>query len=178
MMKLSESKKISIGAMVIALNVVILYAASVLPTGRLACYFISSLFIYALICERAFLTAFVSFAATVGIGFMLLPNKTALIPYALLLGHYGLFKRFIDLRIEDGAIRLVIKLLYCNLFTGIGVGGALAIFGSQWMEYLPQIPVWLLVIIAQAAFILLDYLYALCQRFYEARIRKFIAPRR
>ena len=95
--RLSPSKKITLGAMVSALTLLCLYAVAVLPGGRAIFYFLSSVFVYALCCEGAYATALLSFAATAGLSFLLLPDKTVAVAYALLLGHYGIFKTGLDL---------------------------------------------------------------------------------
>ena len=55
MLKLSPAKQITLSAMCIALTVLSLYAAAVLPTMRIACYFLSSVFVYILCAEQAYL---------------------------------------------------------------------------------------------------------------------------
>ena len=114
MLKLSPAKQITLSAMCIALTVLSLYAAAVLPTMRIACYFLSSVFVYILCAEQAYLSAFLVYAASVALGLLLLPSKAALIPYALLLGHYGIFKTFLDEHIGDRLVGSVLKLLYCD----------------------------------------------------------------
>ena len=49
--KLSPSKRITLSAMTVALNVLALYGASNLPTGRIACFFMSAVFICVLTSE-------------------------------------------------------------------------------------------------------------------------------
>ena len=53
MRRLSGAKLISLGAMCTALGVLCLYAAAVLPTGRVALYFLASLFVYVPAAEGA-----------------------------------------------------------------------------------------------------------------------------
>ena len=87
MRKLDTNKQIALGGMIIALNLLALYAAATLPAPRIALYFLSSLPVYILACEGAYLSAVVTYVATSALSFFLLPNPFALIPYALLLGH-------------------------------------------------------------------------------------------
>ena len=74
MRRLSPAKKLTIGAMVCALTLLFLYAATVLPTMRIACYFLSAIFVYALSYEGAYASAILSFLATAALAFFLLPN--------------------------------------------------------------------------------------------------------
>ena len=117
MKKLGLSQKLTLGAMICALTLLCLYAVTILPVGRIALYFLSSVFIYALTCERAYLSALTSFMATSALAFLLLPEKTSFYAYVGLLGHYGIFKIVIDSHVSDRFLRFLIKLLYCNIFT-------------------------------------------------------------
>ena len=164
--------------MVCALTLLFLYAATVLPTMRIACYFLSAIFIYALSYEGAYASAILSFLATAALAFFLLPNKNALIPYVTLLGHYGILKRAVDMRIPTRMGRFLTELLYCNLLTALGVFICISVLGVNILSLLPAIPVWALVLIAEAAFLVFELLFTVIARLYEARIRNIILPRR
>lgn len=172
------SHKITLGAMASALTLVALYAASVLPSGRLVCFFLSSLFVYALCAEGAYMSAFVSFLTSAALAFFLIPDKNVLIPYAILLGHYGIFRTFIGTRVKDFLLRIVLLLIYCNAFTAIGLLIAIGILRLDVMALLPDLGLWLLIIIAEAGFILLNILYAIAVRYYDIRLRRLLIPRR
>ncbi len=177
--KLPLTKQITLGAMVAALTILCLYAAASLPTGRLAFYFLSSLFIYVLCCEGAFAMAGVCFLAVSLLSFFLLPDKLAFVVYTLLLGHYGIFRAFLEMRVRGRVIRTLIKLLYCDVFTLAGLYLATALFSYDLPGMMPNwLPVWGLVLLVQAVFILADLLYALCVRFYETQLRSALVPRR
>lgn len=178
MRKLSPVKKLTMGAMVCALSLLFLYTACVLPTMRLACYFLSAVFVYALAYEGAYVFSIIAFMATAALAFFLLPEKTPLIPYITLLGHYGIFKRAVDMHIPMRLGRFLAKLLYCNAFTAIGVFVMLEVLGLDLFAMLPAFPIWALILIAEAAFIVFEILFIVVARFYEARIRNLILPRR
>lgn len=176
--KLSAANKVTLGAMICALTLLCLYAGNTLPTGRLACIFLSSVFVYALACEGAYASALLSFAACSCLAFFVLPNKLLLVPYCFLLGHYGIFKSFIEKKLHDRSMQLIIKLLYCNALTAAGVAVATLILNYDIMTMLPKLPVWLIVMIAEVAFVAYDVVFSLVCRIYEARIRNSILPRR
>lgn len=178
MLKLSPAKQITLSAMCIALTMLSLYAAAVLPTMRIACYFLSSFFVYILCAEHAYLSAFLIFAASAGLGFLLLPSKIALVPYAFLLGHYGIFKTFLDERIEDRLVGSILKLLYCNFFFALAVLLAVFVMGYDLSTLELPIPLWWVVPLLQAAFLAYDFLYLTCQKIYLTRIRNAVIPRR
>lgn len=175
--KLSPVKQLTLGAMVTAICVLCLFAASMMPVGRVVCLFLSSVCICVLTCEGAFFAAFVSFAASALLSFLLLPDKSMAGLYVLLLGHYGILRAGLHRRMEKGPLRFLLKLFYCDAFLGLGAYLALRVFALTLT--LPQgLPVWALVVIAQAVFVLFDWLYGLAEAIYIARLRKAILPRR
>ncbi len=180
MRKLDATKALTLGAMCAALTVLCLYAACVLPTGRLALYFLSSLFIYALSGEEAYGWAVVMFFACCGLGLAIVPNRISLLPYVFLLGHYGIFKPWLDRRMPDRVVRAALKLLYCNAFFALAVCAAVYAAGFDLATLpLPEfLPLWAAVLLLQAAFLAFDLLYWFCQRFYDERVRYAIMPRR
>ena len=178
MLKLSPTKQITLSAMCIALTVLSIYAAAVLPTMRIASYFLSSIFVFVLCAEHAYLSAVLVFIASAGLGFLLLPSKTALIPYVFLFGHYGIFKTFLDARLSDRFVGTILKLLYCNAFFALAVLLAVFVMEFDLTTFELPIPLWVLVLLLQAAFLIYDLLYLICQKVYLSRIRNAIIPRR
>ena len=145
---------------------------------RIACYFLSSVFVYILCAEQAYLSAFLVYAASVALGLLLLPSKAALIPYALLLGHYGIFKTFLDEHIGDRLVGSVLKLLYCDLFFALAVLLAMFTLSFDLSLVALPIPLWTVVPLLQVAFFVYDLLYFTCQKIYLTRIRNAVIPRR
>jgi hypothetical protein len=180
MRKLDPAKAITLGAMCTALTVLSLYASSVLPTARLAFYFLSSVFIYMLAEQDAYTGALASFAASSFIGFLILPDKLYIAPYIALLGHYGIFRTWINKRVQDKLLSFFTRMLYCNVITAMSVCAALYLFRydlSALMEGFP-FPVWLLIPLLEAGFAFIDFLYWICQKIYIERIKSYLIPRR
>lgn len=181
MRRLSIAKTISLGAMATALTVLSLYAASVLPTGHIALYFISSLFVYVLASERAYIGALVSFAASAALSLIVLPSKGAgLWAYIALLGHYGIFRSFIDGALKDRLLKLLLRLIYCNIMTGGAICIAVFLLGLSPSFEINNVslPVWAMILILEAGFAVFDFLYWICQRIYDERLKYIISPRR
>ncbi len=178
MRKLSGAKLISIGAMCTALGVLCLYAAAVLPTGRVALYFLASLFVYVPAAESAYLGAVGVYLATGVLSLLILPSRAAAVPYIVLLGHFGIFKTWFDSVMPDKVVQSAVKVLYCDVFTVLGVFAAIKLFGFDMTTLSVALPTWAIVLIMQAAFFAYDKLYWMCQRFYDERIRPAISPRR
>ncbi len=179
MRKLAVSKQITLGAMVVSLTVLMLYAATVLPTGKLACYFIASLFVYALSYEGIYGIAILSYIASSLLAFLLIPDKLSLIPFFALLGHFGIFKAFAQVHLRDRFIRFVSYLLYCSVFTAVGAVAAFYLLGFNILENIPfGLPVYAAVLVLEAAFAAYAAVFLICQRFYETRIRNSLLPRK
>lgn len=178
MRKLSGAKLISISAMCTALSVLGLYAAAVMPTGRLALYFISSLFVYVPAAEGAYAGSLGVYAASSLLSLLILPGRAAAAPYIILLGHFGIFKSWFDTIMPDKIVQSAVKLLYCDAFLAIGVLAGIKLFGLDVAGMDIKLPIWAIVLIAQAAFLVYDKLYWICQRIYDERIRPYISPRR
>jgi len=178
MLKLSASKQITLGAMCVALTVLSLYAAAVLPTMRIACYFLSALFVYIICAEHAFLCAFLIYIASGTVCFFLIPDKTALLPYLFLLGHFGIFRTFLSMHLKDPVAGLLIRLLYCNFFFALALLLAVFVFCFDLTSMDLPVPLWSLVPILQAVFLAFDLLYAAAEKYYLTHIRNFVIPRR
>lgn len=177
-MRISLSKKISLGAMTVALTVLSLFAASVLPWSKIACLFLSSLFIYVLASEGLFVFSILAYIASGVLAYLFLPDKGPCFAYIALLGHYGIFRTFAEKRIKDKVLRMIFKLLYCNAFTLLCVFLVCFVFSIDISSVLPHWNIYIMLAALQAAFVLFDILYSLCCRFYDAVIRNSILPRR
>lgn len=178
MVRISISKKVSLGAMVIALSVLCLYAAVILPWSKITCLFLASLFIYVLACEGMYGLSVLCFAASAGAAFLVLPDKTPLYAYCALLGHYGIFRTFAQTHIKDKLIRFILKLAYCDIFVFVSVLIVYFVFDFDFSAVLSTWSWWLLIIVLQLALVGYDLLYSLCVRFYDNVLRNRLLPRR
>ena len=180
-MKLSSTQRLTLGAMVTALTILMLYATYAVPYVKIACLFLSSTFIYALLYEGLYGWGILVYLASAGIGFLIVPEKLYWALYAGLLGHYGIFKTFIDTHVTGGVLKAALKLMYCDLFALAGI----AVMRFVLMIELPDalyigsfaVPIWLCVVAAEIAFLVYDWAYTLCEHMYEARVRPAILPR-
>lgn len=171
MNKLSPTKKLTLGAMCIALTILALFAAANIKVMKIASYFLSGVFIFALTYERAYVMAILAFLASCGIGFLIIADKVMLIPYIALIGHYGIFKDFISEKIQDKFVAFVVRMLYCNLFFAIAAVLGIFVFSADVAEYLQGYKLWVVVGVFEAAFIGNDLLMSAVRMFYATRIR-------
>ena len=163
----SPAYRISLTAMFAALSLIVLYLATLLPVGRDILYFISSLFVAALLVERQPGMAILLFIVVSGLGLLIVPGLIYVLPYILLFGHYGIGKYFIE-KIPDKVIAYLLKLLYFNA----------AMAGIYFLAYsvfisgiLAELPLWALIVGAQVVFVIYDFLYSKVTLFYAEHIR-------
>lgn len=143
MQKLSLSRKLTIGAMVVALTVLFLFAGSAFVAFDIACFFLSSVFIYALACERAYAMAVIAYLASGLLAFFLLPNKLIALGYIIIWGHYGIIKYIVDMRIGNRVARTAVKIIYLDLFSVIAALLTMFFFGEVELTIFERFPVWL-----------------------------------
>lgn len=162
--------------MVAALNVLCLYAASALPVGRIPFLFLASVFICILTSEKAYLSALIAYAASGILAYWFVPDKLPALAYIMLLGHYGITRAALK-RMQSRLLPALIKLFYCDIFAAAGLYLLYVVF-AQSLPLPAAIPVWVLVLVAQVAFILYDVLYGACEAIYQSKFQRIIMPRR
>ena len=164
--------RISLTAMFASMSLLFLYLASVLPTMRIAMYFLSSVFVMGLVLEEEIGLALLMFASVSLLSLLLMPNLLRVVPYLLFFGHYGIGKYYIQIGIKDKAVGYILKLLYYN--------AALALMYFLAREVLLQdvlnsgMALWLLVLLAEIAFIIYDYLFTKVTAYYFNNIRRLL----
>jgi hypothetical protein len=164
--------RVSLTAMFASMSLVFLYLASVLPTMRIVAYFLSSVFVMGLVLEEEIGLSFLMFAVVSLLSMLLMPNILRVVPYVLFFGHYGIGKYYIQTRVKDKVVRYILKLLYYNV--------ALVLMYLLAREVIEQdlldigIAFWLVIIIAEAAFVLYDYLFTKVTAYYFNNIRRLL----
>lgn len=164
--------RVSLTAMFAAMSLLFLYLASVLPTMRIAMYFLSSVFIMGLVLEEEIGLAFLMFVAVSLLSLLLMPNILRVVPYVLFFGHYGIAKYYIQTHVKDKVVGYVLKLLYYNL--------ALVLMYLLAKEVIMQdvlgtgIAFWIIIILAEAAFIVYDYVFTKVTSYYFNNIRRIL----
>ena len=129
-----------------ALSVVFLYAASVIPTAKLALCFLTSLMPWIPLRERGgFVYALMSYAATGAICFFLIPNKLYFAAYILFFGCYGMIKLGIDSVIRDKLVAFAAKLILCNGLAALVIFGAGKLFSLDIIAQLPNYPLYIII---------------------------------
>ena len=167
-----SAHRISLTAMFASMSLVFLYLSAILPSGSVAAYFLSSVFVMGLVLEEEMGLAFLMFAAVSLLSLLIMPDLTRTVPYVLFFGHYGIGKYYIERRFRDKTIVYVLKLLYYNAGLALIYWLAYGVFQQDILS--AGIPLWAIIVIAEAAFVLYDYLFTKVTGYYFNNIRRLI----
>ena len=95
-MKNKNVYKITLGGICLALTLVFMFGASIVPGAEMTLYAVSSLFIAVMIIETGVKGGAALYAAAVLLGLLIVPNKIGILPYACVFGLYGIVKFYIE----------------------------------------------------------------------------------
>lgn len=125
-----------------------------------------------LVLEEEIGLSFLMFAVVSLLSLLLMPNILRVVPYVLFFGHYGIGKFYIETHVKDKVVGYILKLLYYNV--------ALVLMYLLAKEVIQQdildigVALWLVIIIAEAAFVLYDYLFTKVTAYYFNNIRRLL----
>ena len=164
--------RVSLTAMFASMSLLFLYLASVLPTGRIAMYFLSSVFIMGLVIEEEIGLAVLMYIGVSLMSLLLMPNIIRVLPYVLFFGHYGIGKYYIQTRIKDKVAAYIVKLLYYNVALGLVYLLAQQIIYEDVLS--TGVAFWLFVVLAEVAFVIFDFLYDKVSSYYFNNLRRLL----
>lgn len=164
--------RVSLTAMFASMSLLFLYMASVLPTGRIAMYFLSSVFVMGLVVEEEIGLAFLMYIGVSLMSLLLMPNILRVLPYVFFFGHYGIGRFYIQTRIKDKVAAYIVKLLYYN------VALALVYLLAQQIIFedisFATTTFWLFVVLAEVAFVIYDFLFDKVTAYYFNNLRRLL----
>lgn len=167
-MKKTKTSTIALGGICLALTVIFMFAGSIAPGIELTLFAVSSLFTAVMIMESGVKGGVIMYGAAVLLGFVLIPNKLALIPYAFFFGYYGILKYFVE-KLHGGSLQIITKAAFFAAVLCVGfIGFKELLLGSI---HLPDYPVWLLIIAGILMLLVYDYIFTLLINFYLKRVR-------
>lgn len=168
------SRKVAFGGIFTALSVIFLYLAAVMPTGRVALYFVSGLPVALAIIEFGVTTGIGVYASASLLALLLVGDVTAVLPFILFFGHYGILKFYIEKQ-RKAVLEILLKLLAFNILMGIGYFLFTVLLAVPLPEALPNLGFYIAGawIAAQFLFFLYDYIYSRLLGYYEDRIYLF-----
>ena len=108
-----KTRKMTLSALLAALTVVLLYIASIWPTGQLGLVAAASLFAAAAVIEAGLGSGISVFIVSAVLGMLIVPNRAAPLLYILFFGWYPVVKSLIE-RLRGNVRQWVLKLLVFN----------------------------------------------------------------
>ena len=163
-----KTRAVTLSAMLSALCVVLLFIASVFPTGQLGLVAAASLFVAAAVIEIGIGSGVSVFIISSILGMLIVPNKTAALLFVMFFGYYPVIKELSG-RVRGIAIQWMIKLIVFNAsltLTFFMIKELFIAFTSR------PLGMALLYAAGNAVFILFDYGYSKLILFYKERIHK------
>ncbi|MDI9482329.1 MAG: hypothetical protein QM315_03985 [Bacillota bacterium] len=165
------SKKIAVAGILTALSAAALFLENIFPTGKLGFYVFAGFLLSVVIMECGILFGWISFAASSLLAFLLVPEKTAVVPYFLFFGIYSLVKSHIE-KLNRIVVELVLKFVFFN--------AALFILWKIALLFIPQsffeiLPVFVIIVLLEILFFVYDWLFSLWIQFYQEKLQPKIS---
>ena len=162
-MKNLKAKDLALGGILTSLTVIVLFINILIPINTFAILTISSCFVpIAIIRSNVRVGIFVYIASSI-IGFFLVPLDI-MIPFILYFGIYGLVKFYIE-KLRNIPLEILLKLSFSNIMLILGY----ILFTKFIAPINLNIPIWILIILAQIAFLIFDYALTLIITFYISK---------
>ncbi|MBB6623961.1 hypothetical protein H7E67_11030 [Clostridium gasigenes] len=161
-----KAKDLTLGGILIALTLVILYSSSILPISTLTILTLASCLIPICIIRSSVKTGFLVYIGSTTLGFFIIPINI-IVYYGLFFGVYGIIKYYIE-RLRKLPLEIILKLIIFNIIFIISFTVATLFLGNVVIN----IPLWLLWLLAQPTFIVFDYALTLIIGYYLNRFHK------
>ena len=166
-MKRNKTFKIALGGICLALAVIFMFGATIVPGLDLTLFALSSVFTVIMIIETGVGGGLLVFAGASILGLILIPGKIAIVPYVFLFGYYGILKYYIE-KAKSGVVQISLKLIFFAALMCLGI----LFFRSVLAEgiNLPDYPSALLIAGGTVMLLLYDYILTFIINFYQRRL--------
>ncbi len=162
---------LSLTLMFSAFSLLLLYPVWLLPDLQIIFYYASSIFVIGIMMEERAGAAVISAAAVSLIGFLVLPDKTMILPYVFFFAHYGIGKYIIENRQKGGAA-VILKLIYFNAAMAL----LYFVAPARLFGLLPfDLPLAAFIVVMEAIFLAYDFLFSAFAHFYDDRVRRYLS---
>ena len=181
MKRLSPGLMLAGLGMSIAVAVLMLFAAGVTyiyPLSAL-CLFVAALMIWVPIREEhGLIFAVAEYVIVSGVSLLISRSSVFTYLYVLIFGHYGIVRFLLRRKLRDRLMTVLIRLLIFNLLAAIGLAVARYGLGYDIMTFLPDIPLYIIIPILEAGFLVFMALYKLFSYLFDTTLRSALLPRR
>lgn len=169
MRRIGSAGKVAYPAILGALSLVLVYLASIVPTGNWGLVALAGVLPAAAVVSVGLYAGGLCWLAVSILAFLLIPDKFCVLLYAALFGLYPMVKALIE-RLRNKPLEYLLKLAFFNAsFTLIYVVMKQAVLAS-----LPQAlsVVWLLYLAGNVVFLLYDYGFGKLISLYIVRVHR------
>lgn len=163
--------RVALTALLMALSLVLLLAASSLPSGRLGVVALAGLLPGAAVISGGLGAGMLCYAGTGLLAFFLLPAKECVLLYVLLFGHYPVLKHLIE-RLRKPVLEWCLKLMLFNGLLSVLYFGFRVLFLSALPAAWAQTA--LLYAGGNIAFVLYDLCFSQLAGWYLRRVDRLI----
>lgn len=167
----NSGKTVALGGILLALSVVCLYAASVVPGVELTMFLAGSFLISVMMIESKGKGGWLVYGAATFLGLIVVPNKIVLVPYVLFFGLYPILKSIIERKVF-GKMQLAVKIGY---FTTAAIGVIKVaqdiLFGGSVLGNAPFI---VILIVGEIFFVVFDWVLSVLISYYYRRFHGVI----
>lgn len=161
-----KSRYIAESGLLVALTIVILYSASIIPISTLSILTVASCLIPISIIRTSIKNTILVYVASSVLSFLLIPTNIALY-YTLFFGVYGIIKYLIE-KVKNIPLESLLKLVTFNVLLGI-----IYLITKSFLGILStSLPLWTLWLAAQIVFLIYDYALTLAISFFLNRFNK------
>ncbi len=165
---------LTLGAILTALGVVLIYLGSVMPTMRLSLLAVAGVLPCVIVLTGGVGHGFVTYGATALLAVLVVPDKTAVLVYALLFGHYPMFKSLAE-RTGKRPLEWLIKLGVFNAALTAMVILARTVMSELFTE---DWAVWLIYLAGNVIFLLYDFAFSGVITFFNMKFGKYLRRKR
>jgi len=165
-----KTKEITLTSLISALTIVILYVASVWPTGQIGLVAVAAVFTSAAVIEAGMRPGIFVYIVSSLLGLLLIPERSAVILYIIFFGYYPVAKSLIE-RIPQTIAQWILKLAVFNAAFTVVLFSLRALLLAGYSA-LPGAPV--LYLGGNVVFIAFDYGFSKLIWLYINRISKYV----
>jgi hypothetical protein len=167
-MKKNKTFKIALGGICLALTIIFMFAGSIVPGVELTLFALSSFFTAIMIIETGLSGGVIFYLAASILGFIIAPDKLAIVPYIGLFGYYGIVKFLIE-KVHSATLQISFKVIFFAAVLTAGVIGFKELLMSA--VDLPDVSGILIILGGILMMMLYDYIYTLVINYYFRRIK-------
>ncbi len=162
------AKKMAFSSILMALAIVCLFGASIVPTARISMLALTSVFGAITVAEYGPKYGIIHYLGVSILSLLLIPKKMLVIIYVVFLGYYPIVKMFIE-RLNRRSAEWLVKLIVFNLFLILGyivfkaffLPSAESAIVRLVLNYLPWV-----VLAAEVVFVIYDYVLSYIITYY------------